>query len=230
MATERVRVASVHDGDSLRLDDGRRVRLIGVNAPELARDNRPAEPLAEEAARALREAVDGREVTLAYGRERKDHYGRTLAHVYDEEGRSLEAELLSRGLAFHIAVPPNTALADCLARTQERARRADRGVWAHPGWQPRAAAELAPGDAGYRRIRGRVSDISRADGHVWLELDGPVVLKIPDDLSPSLPRLAEGDRLIVSGWLVDRSGSRATRRGFKPLVLPVRSRYAIERL
>jgi endonuclease YncB( thermonuclease family) len=60
---EQVRVASMPDGDTLRLSDGRRVRLIGINTPEVAHDGRPAEPLAEEAhallQRLVREA-DGR--------------------------------------------------------------------------------------------------------------------------------------------------------------------------
>lgn len=226
--SERVRVASVHDGDSLRLDDDRRVRLIGVNAPELARDGAPAEPLAEKAARFLRQAVAGEPVTLVYGTERKDHYGRTLAHVYDAEGRNLEAALLAKGLAFHIAVAPNTRLADCLAGIEARAREAELGVWGHPGWEPLPAQALGKKDAGYQRVTGRVTAVDRAGGAVWLELDGPVVIRVPEALWPELPAIEKGDRLTLSGWLVDRSGSRAERRGFKPLLISLQSRYALE--
>ena len=49
---EYVEVADVHDGDTVRLVDGRKLRLIGFNTPELARDESPAEPLATEARQA----------------------------------------------------------------------------------------------------------------------------------------------------------------------------------
>ena len=76
-----VSVAKVVDGDTLRLVDGRSVRLIGINTPELGRDGRKAEPFAVAAQRRLRalvEASNGR-VGLVPGRESKDRYGRTLA-------------------------------------------------------------------------------------------------------------------------------------------------------
>jgi endonuclease YncB( thermonuclease family) len=52
-----VKVRHVVDGDTLRLEDGRSVRLIGLNAPELGRKGRAAEPFAEAARRRLRELV-----------------------------------------------------------------------------------------------------------------------------------------------------------------------------
>src|SRR5690606_25342240 len=53
-AHERVRLSAVHDGDTLRLTDGRRVRLLAINAPELATDGKAEQPLA----RASRQAVE----------------------------------------------------------------------------------------------------------------------------------------------------------------------------
>ncbi|HWV07994.1 MAG TPA: thermonuclease family protein, partial [Pseudomonas sp.] len=94
------KVQRVVDGDTVRLQDGHSIRLIGLNAPEMGRQGRSAEPFAEAARKrlaALIAANDG-QVGVQLGREAKDRYGRTLAHLYDREGRNLEAQLLAEGL------------------------------------------------------------------------------------------------------------------------------------
>ncbi len=227
---ESVQVVSVHDGDSVRLADGRRVRLIGINAPELAREGRPAEPLAAAAGQALREQVANEPALLVYDRERKDHYGRTLGHLFTTEGQSLEAMLLRQGLAFHIAIPPNLTLASCLSEAEKEARVASRGIWASIHWQARSARFLTSEHVGFQRVRGTIKDISRGGGSVWLELEGPVVLQMSEAVWVSLDGLKVGQQVEVRGWLTSRAESRAVRRGFKPLVLRVSSGYAIDRL
>src|SRR5690606_38338142 len=102
----QVAVAQVIDGDTLRLTDGRSVRLIGLNTPELGRKGRVAEPLADAARNHLQQLVkasDGR-LGLRMGREARDRYGRVLAHAYDVQGNNLEAALLAQGLGFFVAV------------------------------------------------------------------------------------------------------------------------------
>ena len=77
---QAVAVRQVVDGDTLRLTDGRSVRMIGINAPEMGRKGRASEPYAEAAKRrlqALVKASDGR-VGLVPGVESKDKYGRCL--------------------------------------------------------------------------------------------------------------------------------------------------------
>jgi len=236
---ETAQLQHVHDGDSLRLADGRRIRLIGLNAPEVAWDGVPAEPLAYEARDLLRSLVsDGDAIQLVYDSERKDHYGRTLAHVYTGEGISLEALLLRRGLAFHIAIPPNTTLADCLAERELEAREAAIGLWGEDVWPAKSVAEMGNADTGYQRLQGRVTDVSVAGGSLWLELDGPLVLRIAEaDLAhfPSgFKARAKADwvgrELEVRGWVIDRSDSRAARRGFKPLMMPMRTPHGMNTL
>lgn len=221
-------VAQVQDGDSIRLVSGERVRLIGVNAPELAREGRPAQPLAQAAKQNLKQQLAKLdEVMLVYDREREDHYGRTLAYVFTPAGESVGAALLREGLAFHIAIPPNTHLADCLASAQAQAKRAGRGVWGHEGWRPKSTTELTLEDTGFQRVEGPVIDVSEAGGSVWIELKGPLVLQVPAELWPTLKAsgVAQGRVVEVRGWVVDRSGSRAVKRGFKPLLMRVRSQY-----
>src|SRR5690606_34647510 len=84
-----------------RVVDGRRIRLIGVNAPELSGQGRPGEPHAQAARRYLADRADesGGRLHLLQGVERRDVHGRELAHLYDRQGRNLAALLLGEGLA-----------------------------------------------------------------------------------------------------------------------------------
>lgn len=95
---EAVSVQRVVDGDTVRLSDGRSVRMIGLNTPELGKKGRSDEPFAAAARTRLETLVaasDGRLGLLA-GQEGKDRYGRTLAHLYSANGDNLEAQMLDR--------------------------------------------------------------------------------------------------------------------------------------
>ena len=75
-------VKRVIDGDTIILDDGRHVRLIGVDAPEIDSPYRNAEPFGDESRDYMKRLVERRLVTIKTGREPFDKYGRTLAYVY----------------------------------------------------------------------------------------------------------------------------------------------------
>lgn len=122
---QQVAVRQVVDGDTLRLVDGRSVRLIGINAPEIGRNGRTSEPYAEAAKRrlqALVKASDGR-VGLVPGIDAKDKYGRTLAHIYSRSGDNLEAQLLGEGLGYRVAVAPMCASAAANSSPSRRRAR-----------------------------------------------------------------------------------------------------------
>lgn len=224
---ELVALANVHDGDTLRLKDGRRVRVIGINAPEEASQGRPAEALAASATQFARRFV-GREISLVYGRESKDRYGRILAHVYNKDGRSLAAAMLQEGLAFPVAVPPNLTAAECFAARASEAQRAGKGVWNHRAWRTTDVKRLKADAVGFQRIRGKVTKIS-GNRDIWLEMDGAVVLKIAAADRRYFAQQQwsswKGRTIEVQGWIVRRP--EAARKGFKPLQLQVRTPYAV---
>lgn len=225
----QVRVERVVDGDTLRLQDGRSVRLIGINAPELARRGQPAQPHALAARQYLAQlvAASGERLYLQAGRQARDRYGRSLAHLYDRQGGSLEAQLLAAGMGWQVVVAPNTAQAACLQRAERQARAQRLGVWRQPQWlQP---AQLQRG--GFALIAGRVQRVERNRGGLWLEM-GELVVRI------ARPRAAEfaaidwpalqGQRVEVRGWVVERRSVAAGRARWQlslehPLLLqPVR--------
>lgn len=213
-AGQEVRVERAVDGDTLKLADGRSVRLIGVNAPELARHGRPAEPLAQKARLRLAELISqsGQRVRLVNGRQARDHYGRVLAHAFDARGRNLEEQLLAEGLGFMVVLAPNVALADCQAQAEQRARAARLGVWQRT--PVRAANDLAQG--GFAVLNARVERVERNRGGIWLEMVGPLVVQVPGkqlkNFAAADLQALTGREVEVRGWVIDR----ARRGGLKP--------------
>lgn len=79
------------DGDTIVLNNGERVRLIGVDTPETKHPRKPVEYFGKEATAFTKRMVEGKEVRLEYDWQRKDKYGRTLAYVYLMDGTFLNA-------------------------------------------------------------------------------------------------------------------------------------------
>jgi endonuclease YncB( thermonuclease family) len=202
--TEPAAATFVVDGDTLMLGDRERVRLIGIDAPELGHDGAPDAPLADAARRALRGLIDanGGEVGLLPGRDARDRYGRRLAHVYARNGINLNEALLRQGLAYQVTIPPNDRFTPCYLDAETEARRAARGLWALP---PLEAAHLPAGREGFARVAGRVESVRHARQTTWIDLEGALSLRIADDDLPRFdqPTLAAlpGARIQVRGWL-----------------------------
>lgn len=105
-----------------------RVRYIGVDTPESVKPNAPVECFGKRASEFNRRLVDGRRVRLVPDREPLDRYGRTLAYVYVGE-TFVNAELVRRGYARTLTIPPNTAKARYLAHLERVAKRTKAGLW-----------------------------------------------------------------------------------------------------
>lgn len=206
-------VATVTDGDTLRLQDGRAVRLIGINSPELARKDRPAEPLAGQARDMLKAMLPAQsKVGLVFGRERHDRYKRLLAHVYLANGESIEARMLEAGLAAQIVVPPNVGPLDCYRAAEQRARKSGKGVWSNI-YRPTPVAKLARDVRGFQLITGRIARIGKSKKSLWLNFprragegdrEGPVVRVARKDLAKFddwQPELLQGKTIIARGWM-----------------------------
>lgn len=121
----------VIDGDTLLLDGDERVRLIGVDTPELHRPNTPVQYFAREAHAFTRRLVEHRRVGLAYDRDRRDKYGRTLAYVYLEDGTFVNLEIVRRGYGFAYTRFPFRYM-DEFRSAERSARESGAGLWAEP--------------------------------------------------------------------------------------------------
>lgn len=205
---EWAELAGVVDGDTLRLKDGRTVRVLGINAPEVGRRGAAGEPFSRAASSEARSFLQNNpRIRLVPGEERKDRYGRLLAHVYRSDGASLEEQLLAQGLAFHTPVPPNLAQADCYAALESQARVARQGIWSDRGIQPTAAASVKEG--GYQRVRGQITAVSFRRNW-WIELDDTFTVVIPPADQGRFTRNDvtswQGRRVEIKGWVYAANG------------------------
>lgn len=204
---QTARVAHVHDGDTLKLVDGRKIRLLGINTPEVARKHAPAEDFAYQARDALRKLVKQSEskIGLSFGIEKRDRYKRTLAHLYLADGTNLQARLIQLGFATAFTTPPNDRLSECYSRLEAIAIKHRRGIWALDQYRLIPAAQLSKNDRGFRRIQGRVLRIEQSPKAFWIHMQGNLRIRIPaGDLYNfdlySLKQLT-GKNIVVRGWV-----------------------------
>lgn len=124
-------VVKVVDGDTIHVRLGDRVekvRYIGVNTPEIHHPRLGEQPGGREAREVNRRLVAGRHVRLELDVQSRDRYGRLLAYVWVGE-TMVNAELLVRGYAQVMTVPPNVRYQGRFLTHEREARRSGRGLW-----------------------------------------------------------------------------------------------------
>lgn len=224
-SAKKIRAEKAFDGDTVRLSTGRSVRLIGVNTPEMNYKRGSPEAGAWAAKRFVQSLLSDISF-IQPGIQPRDRYGRTLAHLFLRDGRSLEELLLKQGMGYYLAIPPNVLLRDCLRAAEKDARQYSLGVWREGRW-PQQATDLKPGTTGFVILRGQITKVSRANNAWYLELDNRIALKLNadvlmlfDDAHKALIRPKSS--LEVRGWLIDRGHySSVKKKGYKPLFINV---------
>lgn len=134
-----VAVERVIDGDTIVVTGNRHVRLIGVDTPETVDPHRPVGCYGKEASAFMKQLLPVHTaVRLVGDAEQDDRYGRLLAYVYRRaDGLFVNAELVRRGYAVVLTIPPNVAHADDFVALAQQARVAGQGLW--------SACPAAPG-------------------------------------------------------------------------------------
>ena len=169
------RVVEVVDGDTVVLDTGERVRMVGIQAPKLplGRPEFATWPLAGEAKGALEALALDRMVTLSFGGRRIDRHGRLLAHLHRADGLWLQGEMLRRGLARVYSFRDNRALVAEMLTLEGEARAARRGIWAEPFYAVRSAESVheLPLES-FELVVGRVLSAKVVRGRAYLNF-GP---------------------------------------------------------
>jgi len=135
-------VSRVVDGDTIKLSTGQRVRLIGVDTPELHysdkllrdaakshQDIKAIQAMGKRSSDFTNALCSGKRVRLEFDVERHDRYGRVLAYVYLEDGTFVNARILEEGYGQVMTIPPNVKYAEYFLRLQKVAREEGRGLW-----------------------------------------------------------------------------------------------------
>jgi micrococcal nuclease len=214
-----VQAQAAIDSDTLRLADGRELRLVaivGVKAGSGDADG--ARHALAEAGRALLERLAaGRRLDLAFNARSSDRYGRVLAHAATADGTWLQGEMLRAGLARVATSAETRAGAAEMLALEDEARRARRGLWAHAGWRVREAATLSARDAdSFLIVRGTVQSVANVKGRTYLNFGddwrsdftvaiAPAALKLCRSAGLDPAALA-GKSLRVRGWVKSQNG------------------------
>lgn len=130
LPVEKAEIAffKVIDGDTLQLADGQRIRLIGIDCPEMAAEDPARTELGPEASAFAAEETGKGPIKLGYEGRQRDAYGRILAYVFLPDGRMLNRELLAQGLA-RVDERHEFSLMKEFLDTQNDARKAHKGIW-----------------------------------------------------------------------------------------------------
>ena len=121
-AMEQALVVRVIDGDTIELQDGSRVRYLGIDTPETG------EPYYVEAAARNKELVEGKVVYLQKGKRDRDEYDRLLRYVYID-GVFVNAELVAQGFATAYIFDTDEWYSQTLVRLEQYAKMKGRGLW-----------------------------------------------------------------------------------------------------
>ncbi|MFA5092625.1 MAG: thermonuclease family protein [Candidatus Omnitrophota bacterium] len=135
-------IIRVVDGDTLVLENKEKVRLIGIDTPEMhesAKLDRDAvrsgqskeviRKLGRQSYQFTRGLVEGKRVRLEFDKERYDRYNRVLAYVYLLDGTFVNAKIIQDGFASVMRYPPNVLYADLFLKLYQEARENKRGLW-----------------------------------------------------------------------------------------------------
>jgi micrococcal nuclease len=122
-------VRRVYDGDTIELENGMHVRYIGINAPEIAHQDKPGEPFATEAQAFNEKIVLSKPVRIQGDQEASDPYNRRLAYVFLRDGTFVNQEIVRNGLAHVLVKAPNITHDAALLKSQQEAMKAGKGIW-----------------------------------------------------------------------------------------------------
>jgi len=122
LETEQALVVRAIDGDTIELADGRRIRYLGIDTPEVG------EVYGAEASAKNRELVEGKVVELQRGNRDLDEFGRLLRYVY-VNGVFVNAELVAQGYATADIFDPDERYSQVLVQLEQYAKMSKRGLW-----------------------------------------------------------------------------------------------------
>ncbi|MES0371473.1 MAG: thermonuclease family protein [Mariprofundaceae bacterium] len=157
-----VTVSKVYDGDTFKTRSGEKVRLLGINTPEIAHGGKPGQPFGKIAKHELKSLIQGKLVRLQFDREKRDKYGRLLAHIYLRDGTWINAHMIERGLAHSYTFAPNFRHSSELLKKERTARNSKPGIWNNPRFKLLKASRAGEKHIGqFRVVSGKIVSIEK---------------------------------------------------------------------
>lgn len=177
---EKAKVKWVYDGDTLLVTDlkggkKRKIRIIGIDTPEVKHHQQKAQFYGAKAREALRALLKQHnyQIILTFDKDKRDRYNRELAYTYLPTGENISEWLLKRGYAKILIFPPNVKHVECFQKAEQYAQQNKLRLWKLKNNQIKEASALTSKTKGYIRLKGVVSKVKKRNKTVTLEIQSP---------------------------------------------------------
>ncbi len=196
-------IARVYDGDTIVLENGKHVRLLGLNTPEIGGYQNDEEPGGVAAKKWLQAELRDDRVLLEFDQIRQDKYKRLLAHVFLPNGKHINLAILENGLATVSIIPPNGRYADQLVQAQQYAEKQKLGIWSMPEYQVRPISQISNHSKGWQRFTGTPVSIKKGKKYTRLIFSDKIDMRITNTHLNLFPALTTylGKTLEIRGWV-----------------------------
>ena len=197
-------VDKVYDGDTVLLSHGPKVRLLGINTPEVSGRYKSAEQGGQEAKAWLTQRLAGQKIRLEGDVEAQDHYQRHLGYLFDEQGHNINLELVRNGLAMVSVFPPNLRYLSAFIEAQREAEAQYLGVWSYPEYAVKPYQDINDDNMhGWQRVSGRVRAVKQGEKHRYLQFSDQVSVKIPEQYQSWFTDVDQyqGKLIEARGWV-----------------------------
>ena len=197
-------VKTVYDGDTVELGDGRKIRLLGINTPEIQHKDKMAEAGGDDAKAWLINKLQHAKVRLEFDVEKTDKYGRTLAYLFSENKEHINLSLVKAGLATISIYPPNLRYVNELIAAENEAEQDKSGIWQRPEYAAIPVGSLTEaGHQGWTRLVGKVVSIRNTSKSVYLVFSSQFEARIERQWLSLFPDVNDyvGKTVEVRGWL-----------------------------
>lgn len=209
----RSKVVEIIDGDTLLLENGREVRLVGLQSPKIAlgRKNFKEWPLGYEARDALSELTLNQYVSLYFGGRNMDRYGRSLAHLFLDDGTWVQGEMLRRGMARVYSFADNRSVVQEMLSAERMSFNARIGIWALDYYKIRPQEISGRYTNSFQIISGTIKEVATVRNNTYLNFgedyreDFTIVIpnrvkRMFEEMDINLSDL-ESKNIFVRGWL-----------------------------
>lgn len=198
------RLKKVYDGDTILLTNGEKIRLLGIDTPEVEYRNSLPQAGGEQAKRWLIEKLANKKIRLLMDLEKKDKYGRLLAHIFTKNKEHINLELVKKGLASVNIHPPNLKFSEDLLKAQQQAEINKLGIWQYEEYQPKQLDQVNKTNyKGWQRIIAQIKSVHHTERYSYLKLSDIFSLKIAQKSIKLFPKLENyiGKKVEVRGWI-----------------------------
>lgn len=187
-----VKVSRVVDGDTIELENGQRVRYIGIDTPETVDPRKPVQCFGKEASNKNKELVEGKTVRLEKDVSETDKYGRLLRYVYVED-TFVNDFLIRQGFAHTSTFPPDVKYQNQFLKSESQARIDNSGLWASCSGDTQSAKEPQTGCVIKGNITSQGEKIYHLPGQKYYD-------KTVIDISHGEKWFCTEEEATVAGW------------------------------